>query len=842
MKENRVLKGLGSTATLWHFDKLKGSKNYKSWCRNITNVLKTNEWFYICTQSAPTPPLKINIVIEDDEITKTRKTSVVIKSEHAIWEKIYKTYLIHSRAAKSYIYNKCGDIAQNLMKNIEGIFEIWNLLKNQYSNQDFIFKHIIFQRLCTTTLDSCDNDIDKFVVTLQRLQRDLRNMNHLIDDWIVCSNLLTNLNERFSDYVFRTVTIKKLSSFQQMTSDLQELDRMKKRDIQVLTLRAQTTEDQIKGKESKNISKIKCIDCGDDHSDFCFLTHSELKEKYEVNKKKKREKAKKQKKQKKKKEKKKKEKKKKAEKKTKKEATKIESSTNNYAFSFGHMINSIMILDLYKNSTFDSSTNSSFDAVFLITYSDWFVDSSCTKHMTPNRDDFIEYHELNTTHDVFVANDVIISTIDKRIVRLKSMLSDEKITTVELKEVLHVPQLSSELLFTSQIIMQKDKVVFDDKKCFIRQKAFNLLILHAFKCRNQYPLNLMRTKDHIAERSAAFYTKYNEIAVQLWHRRLRHLNRQNLIRLQNMSTDMKLKNVFRQKITRSLCESCKRDKMKAKSSRRSQDSMFEKNECIDTDLCESINSSALKGYTYFCINTDKAIDYSWIYLFHTKNEFLNVMKRHFLPMMKTQTPTYKIKRWKTDWETEFVNKLVKAEFDKKSINWELSVFYAKQQNDDSKRNNVIIMNAVRTIIIDSELSISLWDEIMKTIIKLKNIDSVARFRIQHMISYEAYHGVKSDISHYRMLRCDAWHAVSKKIREQKKLSDKSIKCKLIDYESINQYRLWNPSSRRIFVFKNVEFDESYMLTYLNKAFHWDDDFELSIAEDFVSSENDSDYA
>ena len=95
------------------------------------------------------------------------------------------------------------------------------------------------------------------------------------------------------------------------------------------------------------------------------------------------------------------------------------------------------------------------------------------------------------------------------------MLLDKKIITIKFKKVLHVLQLFSKLLFTLQIIMQKSKIMFDYEKCFIRQKIFNLLILHAFKCRNQYSFNLIKIKNYISNRSVAFYTKYNEIIVQL---------------------------------------------------------------------------------------------------------------------------------------------------------------------------------------------------------------------------------------------------------------------------------------------------------------------------------------
>ena len=76
-----------------------------------------------------------------------------------------------------------------------------------------------------------------------------------------------------------------------------------------------------------------------------------------------------------------------------------------------------------------------------------------------------------------------------------------------------------------------------------------------------------------------------------------------------MFIDIKLKNAFKQSIIRFLCEFCKQNKIKAKSSRRSQNSIFKKNECIDIDLNDAIISSTIKKYLYFAININKIIDY-----------------------------------------------------------------------------------------------------------------------------------------------------------------------------------------------------------------------------------------
>ena len=130
---------------------------------------------------------------------------------------------------------------------------------------------------------------------------------------------------------------------------------------------------------------------------------------------------------------------------------------------------------------------------------------------------------------------------------------------------------------------------------------------------------------------------------------------------------------------------------------------------------------------------------------------------------------------------------------------------------------------------------------MKTLVKIKNNKSITRFRVQHITLYEIYFNVKLDVSYYWLLKCDAWHVISKNVKDQKKLNDRNIKYKLIKYEKIHQYRLWNSIFRRVIIFKNVEFDELYMFVYFNKAFYWNENLKFFRIENIAFFESDFDY-
>ena len=74
-----------------------------------------------------------------------------------------------------------------------------------------------------------------------------------------------------------------------------------------------------------------------------------------------------------------------------------------------------------------------------------------------------------------------------------------------------------------------------------------------------------------------------------------------------MFTDMKLRK--KAKKNDSLCSFCMTGKMRKKISRRSQNSMFDKNECLNSDFMSSIDLKTYDDYNYIdmliCRATEK---------------------------------------------------------------------------------------------------------------------------------------------------------------------------------------------------------------------------------------------
>ena len=137
--------------------------------------------------------------------------------------------------------------------------------------------------------------------------------------------------------------------------------------------------------------------------------------------------------------------------------------------------------------------------------------------MTSCRVDFVSFRKLNTSSDIYIANDTVLKATDIESVDLKVALSNETAHMMKLDNVLYASDLSCELLSNAQLTSNEARLVFDNENCFVYDKTSDNSVLHATKCRNQYSLNLIRSKTFYTVNLIVFYSnlKINEKALDL---------------------------------------------------------------------------------------------------------------------------------------------------------------------------------------------------------------------------------------------------------------------------------------------------------------------------------------
>lgn len=147
---------------------------------------------------------------------------------------------------------------------------------------------------------------------------------------------------------------------------------------------------------------------------------------------------------------------------------------------------------------------------------EWYVDSGASSHMTPNKNYISNVNNSSIGH-IISANNAKLKVMNSGNVTL-SLNENE----MNLKNVLHVPELSANLLSVSAIASSGKSITFDKNGCVIRNSKQQIIA----KCTEKngtYKLNASVGMCLLAKKETAM----------TWHRRLAHINFQSMKRMRD---------------------------------------------------------------------------------------------------------------------------------------------------------------------------------------------------------------------------------------------------------------------------------------------------------------------
>ena len=436
---------------------------------------------------------------------------------------------------------------------------------------------------------------------------------------------------------------------------------------------------------------------------------------------------------------------------------------------------------------------------------DWMIDSGCTNHMFFDVDEFTEYQQYRAA--ITIANGATVWTAGRGTIEMEWLLPDGVSNVVSVKDVLHVPDLTCGLFSISQATRKGFGITFLGDDCSILMN--NKHIGSAPKMNNTYILSATQSTAKVAMyiqqnmRALSTSLMFNEDAVELWHRRMGHLNEADLKRLVSMSKGIMLTQKPR---VRPICEACSKAKSVRKVSRRVQHEVLDKLGKIHMDLGGPFNVPSINGAKYYMLLTDQATLRTWCFTYKHKDETYNLFREWKIEVENQSGCKVKIVR--LDNGTEFINDDFKELFKRSGIIMEPTVAYTPEQNGLSEVQNRIVMNGVRAMLFDSKLTRYLWSELLRTKVYQKNRSPTTRLR--GITPHEAWTGEQPYLGHMRIIGCVAWVHIPKEKR--KKLDERSKKCYLIGYEGTNIFRVWNPATKKVERASHVDFDESRMMT------------------------------
>jgi hypothetical protein len=147
------------------------------------------------------------------------------------------------------------------------------------------------------------------------------------------------------------------------------------------------------------------------------------------------------------------------------------------------------------------------------------------------------------------------------------------------------------------------------------------------------------------------------------------------------------------------------------------------------------------------------------------------------------------------------------------IKRQLTTAYTPQQNGVSERKNRTLLNMVRSMLSGRNVPKPFWPEALKWATYVLNRSPT--LSVKNMTPEEAWTGRKPTVHHFRVFGCLAHVHIHDVHR--KKLDDKSIPCFLLGIsEESKGYKLYDPSTKRVIISKDVIFEES-------KGWKWKND-------------------
>ncbi|GKB40799.1 putative ribonuclease H-like domain-containing protein [Tanacetum coccineum] len=197
----------------------------------------------------------------------------------------------------------------------------------------------------------------------------------------------------------------------------------------------------------------------------------------------------------------------------------------------------------------------------------------------------------------------------------------------------------------------------------------------------------------------------------LWHRILGHINLKNMNKLVRGNLVRRLPSkIFENDHS---CVACQKGKQhKASCKAKLVKSISKPLHMLHMDLFGPTNVKSLMKKSYYLVVTDDFSRFSWVFFLATKDETSGILKT-FITEIENQLD-YKVKVIRSDNGTEFKNSVMNQFCEIKGIKREFSIASTPQQNGVAERRNRTLIEAARTMLVDSKLPTTFWAEEVNT--------------------------------------------------------------------------------------------------------------------------------
>nr|GEU50145.1 Gag-Pol polyprotein [Tanacetum cinerariifolium] len=381
----------------------------------------------------------------------------------------------------------------------------------------------------------------------------------------------------------------------------------------------------------------------------------------------------------------------------------------------------------------------------------WYLDSGCSKHMTRDRFQLINFVQKFLGTVQFGNNHVA-----------KIMgYGDYKIRNVTISRVYFVEGLGHNLFSMGQFCDSDLEVAFRQHTCFIRNLD-GVDLLTGSRGNNLYTLSIY---DIMASSPICLLSKASKTKPPL------------------------------------ICM-CNGQKYEEIPQPKSEDTNQEKLYLLHMDLCGPMRTESVNRKKYILVIVDDYSRFTWVKFLRLKDEAPDFIIK-FLKMIQVRLKDL-VRRIRTDNETKFVNQTLRAYYEEVGISHESSVARSPQQNGVIERWNRTLIEAALTVLIYAQASLFLWAEAVATACFTQN-QSIIHLR-HGKTPYELLHNKLPDLSYLHVFGALCYSTDDSE--NLGKLQPKAGIGIFIGYTPTKKaFQIYNMCTRRIVEIIHVDFDE-----------------------------------
>ena len=448
---------------------------------------------------------------------------------------------------------------------------------------------------------------------------------------------------------------------------------------------------------------------------------------------------------------------------------------------------------------------------------EWYVDSGASLHICSNLSSFRSIRFSNESFKVANGDKVIADGIGTVIIYIKN--TNNKKHKLVLRDVLYLQNKKfSNIISVSKLVLDNYTLNFVKEGCtininketFLTKRTNNgLFVLIGY--RHDFQQEIFNAKCLLC--------------IHDWHNILSHRNLDDIKKMR--SRGIKFKNCE----CSDQCEACIQGKLAKKSFPKMADQVENVLDVISSDVCGPFEITSIQGYKYLVTFIDIYSNYTEVRFIKEKSEVpFKVIE--FIESIKVQFGR-KPKIFRSDRGTEYLNVKLQDYFKKEGIKTQTTVGYAPEQNGVAERKNRTLVEAARTMLIDSGLPKYLWTEAINE----------ANYNLNRVLSknntnsaFEKFYSKTQTFNDFHEFGSQVYVMIPDVYR--KKLDIKARSCLYVGHDNqAKGYRVYDPVSRTVKLSRNVVFIKKKAQNKEPREITIKDPFEIQINDISAFTEN-----